>query len=201
MSVVWFYGWAIQYSFMRWFYHEQNGQTHTFTVARTCTSNRYGASHRAGLMCIISEHSNTHRIGFYDVSPLEFIWVRSWRCGCLVTWFCYQMIAKPGNKTATRSWPDPYTSTLVKVRFIDNMELLVEFQNIKLGWPIEASIYTSLVLVMDCDLFGTKPSPELVMYTCWLDRKYQTSMKCNVKSFFLWNAFANVNGKFWWVSF
>ena len=28
-------------------------------------------------------------------------------CGCLVTWFCYQLIAKPGNKTATVPWPDP----------------------------------------------------------------------------------------------
>ena len=27
---------------------------------------------------------------------------------CLVTWFCYQMIAKPGNKTATPLWPDLY---------------------------------------------------------------------------------------------
>ena len=36
------------------------------------------------------------------------IWVRSWNCGCLVTWFCYQLIAKPGNKTATVSWSDPY---------------------------------------------------------------------------------------------
>ena len=35
-------------------------------------------------------------------------WVRSRSCGCLVTWFCYQMIAKPGNKTAAHSWPDPY---------------------------------------------------------------------------------------------
>ena len=35
------------------------------------------------------------------------IWVRSWNCGCLVTWFCYQLIAKPSNKTATVSWPDP----------------------------------------------------------------------------------------------
>ena len=33
--------------------------------------------------------------------------VRSWNCGCLVTWFCYQLIAKPGNKTATVPWPDP----------------------------------------------------------------------------------------------
>ena len=28
-------------------------------------------------------------------------------CGCLVTWFCYQLIAKPGNKTATPPWPRP----------------------------------------------------------------------------------------------
>ena len=38
----------------------------------------------------------------------EYIWVRSRNCGCLVTWFCYQLIAKPGNKTTTVSWPDPY---------------------------------------------------------------------------------------------
>ena len=37
------------------------------------------------------------------------IWVRSRNCVCLVTWFCYQLIAKPGNKTATLPWPDPYT--------------------------------------------------------------------------------------------
>ena len=34
-------------------------------------------------------------------------WFRSRNCGRLVTWFCYQLIAKPGNKTATVSWPDP----------------------------------------------------------------------------------------------
>ena len=38
----------------------------------------------------------------------DTIWVRSRNCACLVTWFCYQMIAKPGNNTATVSWPDPY---------------------------------------------------------------------------------------------
>ena len=37
----------------------------------------------------------------------ECVWVRSPNCDCLVTWFCYQLIAKPGNKTATVSWPDP----------------------------------------------------------------------------------------------
>ena len=44
-----------------------------------------------------------------DDKDLLIIWVKSWRCGCLVTWFCYQMIAKPGNKTATPSWPELYT--------------------------------------------------------------------------------------------
>ena len=29
------------------------------------------------------------------------IWVRSWRLVCLVFWFCYHLIAKPGNKTDT----------------------------------------------------------------------------------------------------
>ena len=36
------------------------------------------------------------------------IWVGSRKCCCLVTWFCYQLIAKPGNKTALPSWLDPY---------------------------------------------------------------------------------------------
>ena len=41
----------------------------------------------------------------------NMIWVRSRNCGCLVTWFCYQLIAKPGNKTATVPWPDPFQQT------------------------------------------------------------------------------------------
>ena len=48
---------------------------------------------------------------------LLFIWVRSRNCGCLVTWFCYQLIAKPGNKTAAVLWPDPY-----------------EFENSRVSW-------------------------------------------------------------------
>ena len=39
-----------------------------------------------------------------------YIWVWSQNCGFLVTWFCYQLIAKPGNKTATCPWPDPSVS-------------------------------------------------------------------------------------------
>ena len=33
------------------------------------------------------------------------MWVEPQRCDCLVTWFCYHLIAKPGNRTAPPSWP------------------------------------------------------------------------------------------------
>ena len=39
------------------------------------------------------------------------IWVGSWRCACLVTWFCYHLIAKTGNETGATSWPDPYENS------------------------------------------------------------------------------------------
>ena len=38
------------------------------------------------------------------------IQVKSWKCACLVTWFCYHLIEKPGNKTGALSWPDPYNN-------------------------------------------------------------------------------------------
>ena len=41
---------------------------------------------------------------------MVYIWIRSWNCGCPVTWSCYQLIAKLGNKTATATWPDPYSN-------------------------------------------------------------------------------------------
>ena len=40
------------------------------------------------------------------------------RCGCLATWFCYHMIAKPGNKTAAPSWPDPFENIICEIAAI-----------------------------------------------------------------------------------
>ena len=42
------------------------------------------------------------------IMTLYWIRYRSQRCGCLVTWFCYQLIPKPSNKTAVPSWPYSY---------------------------------------------------------------------------------------------
>ena len=53
------------------------------------------------------------------------------KCGCLVTWFCYQLIAKPGNKTATVSWSDPDTFSCGIGRLEQNNHILpTTFKNI-----------------------------------------------------------------------
>ena len=36
-------------------------------------------------------------------------------CCCIVTWFCYHLIAKPGNKTATPPWSHPYPIKMSKM--------------------------------------------------------------------------------------
>ena len=41
-----------------------------------------------------------------------YMWVGSRNCGCLVAWFCYQFMAKPGSRTAAVPWPDPYVFTV-----------------------------------------------------------------------------------------
>ena len=52
------------------------------------------------MLVVISRHSDIHYNDGYMGQVTK--------CGCLVTWFCYQMIAKPDNKTAAPSWPEPY---------------------------------------------------------------------------------------------
>ena len=46
-----------------------------------------------------------------------WIWIRSHDCGCLVAWFCFQLIARPGNKTVAVSWPDPYIHHYAQMYF------------------------------------------------------------------------------------
>ena len=60
---------------------------------------------------------------------VDWIWVRSQKYVSLVAWFCYQLIAKPGNKTATPSWPDPYYLWISIMNFITQL-----FQATTLNW-------------------------------------------------------------------
>ena len=87
----------------------------------------------------------------------QCMWVRSQNCGFLVTWFCYQLIAKPGNKTAAVSWPDPSTQSLFN-SFHWIYSLL--FSHTILG-HISGSTST---LVMACCL----TAPSHYLNQCWL---------------------------------
>ena len=89
------------------------------------------------------------------------IWVRSRNCGCLVTWFCYQLIAKPGNKTATVSWPDPYIHTKASGSLGGNFAMchisFIEFQltgNCAVCWKafsfLQNRRYPGSVLLATC---------------------------------------------------
>ena len=60
-----------------------------------------------------------HHLSHARTEKMWNIWVRSRNCGCLVIWFCYQLVVKPGNKTATVSWPDPYTENNVWVGVVN----------------------------------------------------------------------------------
>ena len=67
------------------------------------------------------------------------MWVRSWNCGCLVTWFCYQMIAKPGNKTGTVSWPDPCVH-----------ESISQYSHTALDRHILSSVFQYIKIILAC---------------------------------------------------
>ena len=51
---------------------------------------------------------NTTSTDVLSMDTFVCIWVISWRSGCHVTWFCYQLIAQPGTKATPHPWPDPY---------------------------------------------------------------------------------------------
>ena len=43
---------------------------------------------------LVAITGTTKLVPYLLVKSLKIKWVRSWNCGCLVTWFCYQQIAK-----------------------------------------------------------------------------------------------------------
>ena len=60
--------------------------------------------------------------------------VKPWRCGCLATWFCYQLIAKPGNKTATPLWVDPLLLWHSSFKHIENIYYYKYMGQAMKGW-------------------------------------------------------------------
>ena len=65
-------------------------------------------------------HQNSyHTICIKVLSKCRMIWVKSQMCGCLVTWFCYQWIAKPFNKMAAPPCHYPCIHEICEPVFID----------------------------------------------------------------------------------
>ena len=101
----------VYWNFPQW--HHWFCGNHSTSPVSVNTTKEYEWIHEMNPLWIIDMNKNKvkQRTGTYSLCVI-CIWVRSWNCGCLVTWFCYLLIAKPGNKTAEVSWPDPYTAPI-----------------------------------------------------------------------------------------
>ena len=99
------------------------------------------------------------------------IWVRSQRCCCLVTWFYYQLIAKPGKKTATLSCPHPYIDGLVQdcSNFIANALELLQSCTKQLIWG------PNLVITVPYNATSLGGA----VLTTILDKFFSTSFSCH----------------------
>ena len=51
------------------------------------------------------------------------IWIRSRRCAGVVTWFCYQMIAKSGNNAGPTSWSNSHDQIWLRYPYFDSFEV------------------------------------------------------------------------------
>ena len=56
---------------------------------------------------VMNNATEPRKVCFFSIRVI-FTWVGSGGCNCLVSWFCYQLIAKPGNKTVAPPWPNTH---------------------------------------------------------------------------------------------
>ena len=80
-----------------------------------------------------------HFVQAPNVLKMICIWVRSQNWGCLVTWFCYQLIPKPVNKTATVSWPDPFIISINCAASVSGTWKKIDKEWYKIQPPIHVS--------------------------------------------------------------
>ena len=95
----------------------------------------------------------------------------------LLTWFCYQLIAKPGDKTAAVSWPDPYTYTGISTDIVSTLS------------PNPPSIYISELGEFFCTMWLAASLPvqhQSVFLTHWGRDKMATISQTTFSSAFSW---------------
>ena len=117
-----------------------------------------------------------------------FLWVRPCMCTCLVTWFCYQMTAKPGHKTGPPLWPDPYIISPVSQR----QYTLLKMNGISISIFVIFPIF-NLHLALSC-IFHRKDVPcrplnivnhwciikSIIWFDDWCIGHYTTTFGCQM---------------------
>ena len=71
---------------------------------------------------------------------VKHTWVKSWSCGSLVTWFCYQLLAKPGNTTAAPSWPEPFYKMFTQSALYQHIEIYLSLPAYNKTWHHQWSL-------------------------------------------------------------
>ena len=74
-----------------------------------------GVASMVGDFCAV--HQQQLLLWICHIASILKIWFGSGHgtAAVLLTWFCYQLIAKPGNKTAAVPWPDPFSNWLYRI--------------------------------------------------------------------------------------
>ena len=113
----------------------------------------------------------------YTTSPdSHTIWVRSRNCGCLVTWFCYQLIAKPGNKTAAALWPGTHFtndfSITIQIRSkihlaLIQLQLIISQQNLAHATTAQLSCHVPNFVAITLLVLGWEQNEISITFELW----------------------------------
>ena len=118
---------------------------------------------------------------YSEVSLLKCIWVRSWNCGCFVTWFCYQLIAKPGNKTARVSWPYPYPFYLQEILTILQRKQQASYSLLRIGINFRIGVINQFDMSAVLSLMHSLKPGQILSATSTASRDlYYLSKSCTV---------------------
>ena len=96
-------------------------------------------------------------MGITIPGKLVFIWVRSLRCVGLVTWFCYQLKAKPGHKTAAPLRPNPYwNGTQAVSHYFSNVQCPLPPHGLRYWWIFSKLVFLWIKIYWCIGFYGVK---------------------------------------------
>ena len=112
----------------------------------------------------------------------KVIWVRSQNCSSLVTWFYYQLIAKPGNKTATVPWPDSFVYLMGcnDIASFETQTISLTFFIPTIPWFLCSELHQSRIRQNTSEHFLMTKCMLLTVAISYIDTPYERVMNCAV---------------------